>query len=329
VQNKFRWGILGPGRIAHRFADGLNSIGDACLYAVGSASAERAQSFSAQHHPQKVYASHAELVNDPNVDAVYIANSHPFHLATALLCLEHGKPVLCEKPLTVNAHDSRKLIETAEKKSLFLMEGLWSRFLPIYQQVHEWLEQKVIGDVLLLNSTMGFRKPVDLQDRLYNPNLAGGVLLDQGVYPIALSQWFIGENPGSFAVKNHFSSNHVDDLTAVTLQYPGGAISQFTCNFVAETVNDFFIYGSKGHIRIHANYWQSTQATLVLGEKLTILTKPFRATGFEYEAEEVMTCVRAGKLESSTMPHAHTQANMELMDSIRSEIGLVYPFEKD
>ena len=323
----FRWGIIGPGRIAHRFAEGLKVIKDASLYAVGSTSAERAQSFAGQYHAQKAYTSYEELVNDPKVDAVYIATPHRFHFENTMLCLNLGKSVLCEKPLTVNAGESKKLFETARQNSVFLMEGLWSRFLPVYHQVREWLDQHLIGDLQLLTSTMGFRITMDAQDRQYNPDLAGGALLDLGIYPIAISQWIYGKNPLSFTAKSHIGSTHVDDFTCVFLQYATGAGSQFSCNFLTDNLNDFFIYGTEGYIRIHPNYWQSNRVTLATHEKELIITKPFRGSGFEYEAEEVMHCVRNGKLESPTMPHAQTQANMELMDAIRREIGLSYPFE--
>jgi predicted dehydrogenase len=323
----FNWGIIGPGRIAHRFMEGLAVIKDASLYAVASTSEERAQSFAGQYHAQKAYASYAELVNDPRVDAVYIATPHCFHFENAMLCLNSGKPVLCEKPLTVNARESRKLFETTRDNSVFLMEALWSRFVPAYQQVREWLDQQVIGEIKLLTSTMGYKKPMDAQSRLFNPALAGGVLLDFGSYPIAISQWILGENPISFIAKSHFSDTHVDDLTCVDLQYKNGAVSQFSCNFLTDNLNDLFIYGTEGYIRLHPKYWQSRQVTLATHEKELTITRPFRGSGFEFEMEEVMHCVRNGKIESPIMPHAQTQANMELMDSIRREIGLSYPFE--
>ena len=329
MDKTFRWGIIGPGRIAHQFAEGLKVIKGASLYAVGSTSIERAQSFAVQYHAQKVYTSYQELVNDPKVDAVYIATPHRFHFENTMLCLNSGKPVLCEKPLTVNADESKNIFKIARENSVFLMEGLWSRFLPVYQQVREWLDQHVIGDLILITSTMGFRKPMDAQDRLFNPDLAGGALLDLGVYPIALSQWIFGKDPLSFAAKSHIGSTHVDDFTCVFLQYANGAGSQFSCNFLTDNLNDLFIYGTEGYIRIHPHYWRTNLATLVTHEKEITITKPFRGSGFEYEAEEVMSCIQNGKLESSTMPHAQTQANMELMDAIRREIGLSYPFEHE
>jgi len=323
----FRWGIIGPGRIAHKFAAGLKVVKNASLYAVASQSMERAQAFARQYQAQKAYSTYEELVNDPQVDAVYIATPHVFHYENTRLCLEAGKAVLCEKPLTVNAAQSKKLLEISKRKSVFLMEALWSRFLPAYQQVREWLQQDRIGDLMLLSSSMGFRREFDAQERLFNPHLAGGALLDLGIYPIAISQFLMGENPTSFSVNSVLGKSQVDEMTCAYLHYKSGIGSQFCCTFRAETLNDLYIYGSKGRIRIQAPFWQSEKVNLSVSGKEKTLSKPFRASGFEYEIEEVTGCVREGRRESASMPQADTQANMELMDAMRKQIGLRYPFE--
>ena len=328
TNRRFNWGIIGPGRIAHQFADGLKVIEDAALYAVASSNIERAQAFAEQYGGGVTYDSYQALVNDPQVDAIYIATPHRFHVANARLCLKAGKPVLCEKPLTVNAAEAQQLIETARANKVFLMEALWTRYLPIYQQVRQWLEAGAIGDLRLLVSNFGINVPKDQGDRWLNPELAGGTLLDMGVYPIAVSQWVMGQMPQAFSAQAYLGSTGVDELTTVLLKYANGVISQFNSSFITDGVNDFLIYGSTGHIRIHANYWAATQATLVTGEQALTVSRPFRGGGFEYQTEEAMRCIRAGLLESPGMSHAHTLANMQLMDSIRAEIGLSYPFEK-
>jgi len=328
TSRRFKWGIIGPGRIAHQFAEGLKVIDDATLYAVASNSAERAQAFAAQHGGEKTYTFYEALVNDPQVDAIYIATPHRFHIDNALLCLTAGKPVLCEKPLTVNAAEAQQLIETARANKVFLMEALWTRYLPIYQPIRAWLEAKAIGDLRLLVSNFGINIPKDPGERWLNPELAGGTLLDMGVYPIAVSQWVMGQMPQSVSAQAYLGSTGVDELVAVLLKYENGVISQFNSNFITDGVNDFMIYGSTGHIRIHANYWAATQATLVTADQTVTVSRPFRGGGFEYQTEEAMRCIRAGLLESPAMSHADTLANMRLMDSIRAEIGLKYPFEK-
>ena len=323
----FRWGLIGPGRIAHRFAAGLVAIDDAELYAVASRSAERGNSFAAKYGIEKVYASYEALVQDPAIDAVYIATPHNFHYSNTMLCLEAGKPVLCEKPLTVNALESEKLVAAARAKSLFLMEGLWTRYLPIYQQVREWLEQDVIGDVRLLSSSFGFKIPRDNNDRNLNLAVAGGNLLDMGVYCVAISHWVYGKNPVEIDSFMHLGPTGVDELTVANLKYSETQLSQFSSNFLSTTVNDFFIYGTDGYIRIHPYFWDTTTATLNTWGTETTVTRPFRATGFEYETEEAMRCIRAGLLESPTMTHENTIANMRVMDDIRAQADFRYDFE--
>ncbi len=328
ANKKFNWGVLGPGRIAQQFGDALLAIDDAALYAVASSNLERAKAFAQQYHGEKTYDSYEALVNDPQVDAVYIARPHRFHFDNARLCLTAGKPVLCEKPLTVNAVETKQLIDLARAKNVFLMEALWTRHLPIYLQIREWLDEGVIGDVKLLVSTFGINVPKGETDRWLNPELAGGTLLDMGVYPIAVSQWVMGREPHSFSAQAYLGKTGVDELTAVNLKYDNGVISQFSSNFISDNANEFLIYGAQGRIHIHANFWAASRATLMTGDREVTVSKPLRRNGFEYEIEEAMRCIRAGLLESPAMPHAHTLANMELMDKIRTQIGLKYPFEK-
>jgi dihydrodiol dehydrogenase / D-xylose 1-dehydrogenase (NADP) len=328
ANKQFNWGIIGPGRIAQQFADGLKVVENAVLYAVASTSLKRAIAFAEKFGGEKTYASYEALVGDPQVDAIYVATPHRFHFENVMLCLNAGKPVLCEKPLTVNAPETKKLIETSNIKKVFLMEALWTRCLPIYQQIRQWLEAGVIGDVKYLCSTFGAVIPKTEDDRWLNPELAGGTLLDMGIYPISISQWVTGQEPQSFSVQAHLGKTGVDDLTAVALKYPNGVISQFNSNFLVKNTNDFFIYGTKGHIRIHPDYWAASSATLVTEDQELTVSKPLAGGGFEFETEEAMRCIRAGLLESPSMSHANTLATMELMDKIRAEIGLKYPFEK-
>ena len=325
---KFKWGLIGPGRIAHQFAQGLSAIKDASLYAVASTHPERAQAFAQQYGGAKVYSSYESLVNDPDVDGVYIATPHRFHFENIKLALEAGKPVLCEKPLTVNAAEARELMEISKAKKVFLMEALWTRFLPVYAPIRHWLDEGLIGEVKLLVGTFGLIVPNEEGDRWLNPELAGGTLLDMGVYPISVSQWVMGKQPQSFASMAKLSPTGVDEMTAVLLQYDNGAISEVHSSFISENVNDFYIYGAKGHIRIHANFWAATRASLVTRDQEITVSRPHRAGGFEYQTEEAMRCIRAGLLESPGISHAQTLANLELMDAIRADIGVKYPFEK-
>jgi len=325
---RFNWGLIGPGRISQQFAEDLKVVEGAALYAVASTNLERGEAFAKKYGGEKTYTSYEALVNDPQVDAIYIGTPHPFHFENTMLCLNAGKPVLCEKPLTVNAAQAKILIETAQAKKVFLMEALWTRYLPIFEPIRKWLDEGSIGDIHLLSSTFGFNIPKGKNDRWLNPELAGGTLLDMGVYPITTSQWVMGQMPVSFGAKAIIGETGVDECTTVVMQYANGAISQFSSNFLSDNFNNFYIYGTKGSIRIHPNHWAATEATLsVQGQDITV-HRPLRSQGFEYQTEEAMRCIRAGLLESPGMTHAQTLANMELMDGIRAEIGLKYPFEK-
>jgi len=323
----FRWGILGPGRIAHRFAQALEDVDGAKLQAVASRSAERAEDFAQKYGAHAAYDSDEALAFDPAVDAIYVASPHRFHYNQTRLCLEAGKPVLCEKPFTVNAAQAADLIRLAQAKDLFLMEALWSRYLPIYNQVRTWLDGGEIGEIKLVTSTFCFQPERDPSDRKFNHELAGGALLDLGVYNVSLSQWAIGVDPSAICALAQLGDTGVDELTTVTMAYPGNVTSQFTCSLLFDAVNDLTIYGTQGHVRIHPKFWESTKATLAVGGKEIPAALPFRRNGFEYQIEEAMRCVRGGWGESERMPLAATLANMKTMDQIREQISLRYSFE--
>lgn len=327
TDKRFNWGILGPGRIANQFAEGLKVIDGAVLYAVASTNLQRARVFAEKYRGEKTYGSYEDLVNDPKVDAVYIATPHRSHYENILLCLNAGKSVLCEKPMNVNSAETAELIKIAGQKKVFLMEALWSVYLPIYNQIRQWLNDGAIGEIKFLASTFGGNVPKDGGDRWLNPELAGGTLLDMGVYPIAISQWVMQQNPTSFSAKSFIGKTGVDELTAVLLQYENGAISQFSSNFFVDGANEFLIFGTKGHISI-PEPWSASQATLVSGDQELTVKMPFHGGGFEFETEEAMKCIHQGLMESPLMTWSNTLANMQLMDSIRAEIGLKYPFEK-
>ncbi len=323
----FNWGIIGPGRIAHKLAKGLKVVKNANLYAVASNKKERADSFAKEYSADETYYSYKELVQDPNIDVVYISTPHRFHYEQVKLALEANKNVLCEKPFTVNAKQAIELIDIAKDRNLFLMEALWTRFLPAYQKAKTWLDEGKIGDIKFLSSSFGFSFPFDPESRKFNHDIAGGALLDLGVYNIAISQWVTGKNPKSFSAFGTIGKTNVDEMTAVTLEYDNGIISQFNCNLLTNNDNEFIIYGTKGHIKIHSMFWRSEKTTLFTNEEELIELCPFRASGFEYQIEEVINCISNGAKESKVMPLKQTLNNIQLMDGIRKEIGLKYNFE--
>lgn len=322
------WGILGPGRIARSFAEGLAVTDGGRLHAVASRQLTRAATFIEEYQAEKAYGTYEELVNDPQVDAVYVATPHRFHYEQVKLALEAGKPVLCEKPMTVNALESEELVELARRKKVFLMEALWTRYLPIYQVVREWLDTGRIGELRLITSSMGFPFERDPANRWFNPDLAGGALLDLGVYNISCSQWAFQRDPESFHANVLVGQTGVDERTSGLLDFGDGALSQFTCTIESTARGDLNLNGTQGQIQIHPLYWCATKATLFPheGEPETV-ERPLRASGFEYEIEAAMSAIRAGNIEEPTMPHAHTLSNMRLMDAIRASANFRYHFE--
>ncbi|WP_411991783.1 Gfo/Idh/MocA family protein [Agarivorans sp. DSG3-1] len=326
TERAFSWGLIAPGRIARNFAEALAVVPNAELYAVASSNLARAQAFADEFSGQYAYDDYQRLAEDPNVDAIYIANPHRFHFDSIKMCLEAGKPVLCEKPLTVNAAQTQALVDIAEQNKVFLMEALWTRFQPSWQQVRRWLDEQLIGDIKLMSSSFGFNIPRDDNDRLLNIDLAGGCLLDMGVYNVSMSQFVMQSNPTKILADGIVGETGVDERSSVILNY-GNAASQFTCNFLATTENDFTIYGTKGSIRVPNMFWVGTKASLrVDGQAEQMLDFPFKASGFEYQIEEVMQCVAAGKLQSEVMGWQDSIATMQTMDEIRAQVGVRYPF---
>lgn len=325
MSDTFKWGIIGPGRIAEKFATDIQAVPGAEVYAIASRSG--GQSFARKFDVPVVYDQYQDLAEDPQVDAIYIATPHLFHFENARLCLEAGKPLLVEKPITVNAADAAALFELARSKGVFLMEALWTRYLPIFQTIRTWLESGVVGEVVAIQSSFCFKGKDDEKDRWLNPELAGGSLLDLGIYPIALSQWIMQQNPANIQALASIGKTGVDTTLSAIMQYPGGVISQFITSFEFQSQSRMSIYCTKGAIHTGNNFSTATSATLETNGKTTTINEGFRASGFEYEIEEAMDCIRQGLLESPRMSHADSLANIQLMDAIRAQIGLKYPFE--
>jgi len=318
------WGILGPGRIAARFAEDLRKAEYAHLVAVGSRSQEKARVFAEQHGASRAYGSYEALIADPDVDIIYIATPHPFHRAHTVACLEGGKAVLCEKPMGVNAGDVRAMVDCARERALFLMEGMWTRFLPVTEKVREWLRWGVIGDVRMLSAELGFRTAWNPDDRLLNLNLAGGAVLDVGVYTIAYASMVFGGQPTCVQAWGHLGETGVDEQTGMVFGYDNGAMAMLACAVRTEMSDAAHIYGVKGHIDVES-FFRSCKVTLYV-DGLRPVEFSGQA-GYHYEAMEVMRCLRAGKQESRTMPLDESIAIAETIDRVKEQIGLRYPTE--
>ncbi len=327
-----RWGLIGPGRIARRFAQGLQAVPDARLVAVAGRNRRHAETFAREWAPAdgavRLFESAEALAADADIDAVYIANPHPFHADAVRACLRADKPVLCEKPLTPTAAEAAELIALAQERGVFLMEALWTRLLPAYAQARAWLDAGAIGRVRSLRSSFCFDVPYDPASRLFDPALAGGTLLDIGIYNLSMSQWVLRQEPTHFEVEGELSASGVDRRVSGVLHYAAGERSEFLCAFDRDAPNDLTIEGDAGRIVTGRGFWEAPSLRLERpGEPVQSVEAPFRASGFEYEIEEAMRCIRAGQVESAAIPHADTLATLRLIDAIRARLGVRYPFE--
>jgi predicted dehydrogenase len=327
MSNKVRWGIIGTGHIAKKFAEGLLSLPEAELVAVGSRSQVSADDFAAWYGIPHRHTTYAGLASDPDVDAVYVATPHPFHKDNSLLCLNAGKAVLCEKPFTLNAAQAEEVIKLARAKRLFLMEAMWTRFLPILVEVRELLAEDAIGDVRMLSADFGFRADWDPKGRLLNPELGGGALLDVGVYALSLASAVFGI-PARVAGLAHVGATGVDEQLGIVLGYGQGQLAILSAAVRTNSPQEALLMGTEGSIRIHSPWWKPTALTLSkTGQADEVVELPYSSNGYNYEAAEVIACLRAGKTESDIMPPDETLAIMKTMDQLRAEWGLKYPME--
>jgi len=324
----FRWGIISTGSIANRFVQGAQSLPDTTVLAVGSRTPAAAAAFGERHGIERRYASYEALAADPDLDAIYIATPHPFHKENCLQCLEAGKAVLCEKPFTINAAELQEVVALARARQLFLMEGMWSRFMPATARLRELLAAGVIGEPRLLDVDFGFRAAFNPAGRLFAPALGGGALLDIGVYTLSLASMIFGP-PQRIASMADLGKSGVDENAAMILGYAGGALSVICAAIRTSTPQRAVVNGTLGRITLHPPFWFPERLTLeVYGGETTEMTLPMNGNGFNHEAAEVARCIAAGRLESDIMPLDESLALMQTMDEIRAQWGLRYPMEQ-
>jgi predicted dehydrogenase len=326
----FRWGVIGPGGIANRFAGALAAVPGARLAAVFARDAAKGRAYAEQWQhggePARVTTDLAELLADAAVDAVYIATPHSHHAEYVRAALLAGKPVLCEKPLVTSLAEGQALVDLARERGVFLMEALWTRFLPAYELAGRWLREGAIGELRAMQSSFCFSAPYDPQHRIFNPALAGGALWDIGIYNLAVTRWVLQQmnggrcpEPVALDVQVQLAPTGVDAAINVTLHFPGGVVSQFRCGFDAHSTNTFEALGSKAALRFPTDFWQAEAVELVTRKAPTRRSEaPFLNNGFEGEIAEAQACIRAGLLESPRMPHAETLALLRWMDAIRA-----------
>jgi predicted dehydrogenase len=327
MSHRIRWGILGTGKIARQFAAALRRLPDAELIAAGSRSAESAARFADELGISRRYQSYTELASDPEVEVIYVATPHSCHAENSRLALNAGKAVLCEKPFTINAAQAREVIRLARERKRFLMEAMWTRCFPLMKKLRELLSAGAIGEVRQLTADFGFRaKPRD-EPRLFGPEYGGGALLDVGVYPVSLASLLFGP-PTRIVSAANLGPTGVDEETAMILTHARGEMAILHTAIRLDTAQEAIISGTNGRIRIHSPWWRPTTMTLSRdGKPDEPFDFPTTGDGYEYEAQEVMDCLRSGKLESPLMPLDESLSIMETLDSIRAQWGLKYPME--
>lgn len=318
------WGILGLGKIAGKFAKDLQLVADASLHAVASRSQDKADAFAKEHHATAAYASYEELIEDPNVDVIYVATPHKYHADWTMACLRAGKAVLCEKPFAMNEKQVRAMIDAAKAHQVFLMEALWTRFFPSTRYVLEACQSGKIGTLRSVQADFGFTADYDPEGRLFNKALGGGALLDIGIYPLYISYLLLG-NPEHVSAQAHLGPTGVDHSNAMMLAYPGDVQAMLTSTLTAATQTEAWIYGSKGAIRMHSRFHHCEKVSIYEGqEEVETLTFPYPGGGYQFEIEEVVRCLQQGKLESDLMSHQNSLDLIRLLDQVRSMVGLDY-----
>lgn len=327
MTEKVRLGILGTGNMAHEFARGLRYAENIELTAVGSRSAESAGKFSSEFAVSKAHSDYEALAADPDLDLVYISTPHSCHMENSLMCLDAGKAVICEKPFTINAEEASRVIEKARAEGLFLMEAMWSRYLPSIIKLRELLVENTIGNVQIMIAGGAFMPAFDPDFYLFRPELGGGVMLDAGVYLVSMASMVFG-TPDTIQAAGSFHETGVDEQDAVLLQHHNGAIANLYVSLRASSSPDITLLGDRGKIYVHAPVFAPPRLTLSInGEPDEILSLPFDGNGYQFEAIEAAECITAGRTESDVMPLDETLAIMQTLDEIRRQLGLKYPME--
>lgn len=327
MSKAYNWGIMATGKIAYTFAKAVNYAPGARLYACASRTKDKAEEFARKTGAVKAYSSYEEMVRDPDVDIIYIASPMSCHYENAVLCLQNGKNVLCEKSVTLNSGELERLVTLAKDKGLFFMEAMWMKCLPAFLTAKGWVDAGLIGDICAIRADFSCPNPYNPADRLFDPALGGGALLDLGVYPITFITAFLGYQPES--ISSAVSLGMGVDLNETVIMKYKNAYASFVAGFDIDNDNRAVIVGTKG--RIAFDPWFHCTGTVRLYDKSCRLVEesitPHLCNGYEYEIIEAQSCIAAGLAESVKVPLEGTAGVMKIMDGLRRDWGLVYPGE--
>jgi predicted dehydrogenase len=317
-EGQVRWGVIGTGAIARAWSDDLRRTDSGRIVAVGSRTQAAADRFGDDFDVPARYASYEELVADDDVDAVYVTTPHPWHHDNSILALEAGKPVLCEKPLTMNAAEARAMVAMARDRKLFLMEAMWTRFLPHIIELRRLLADGAIGDIIRVSADHGQAIPHDPAHRIFAPELGGGALLDLGVYPVSFASMLLG-TPSKILAAIEPAFTGVDGQTSMLFVYPNGAQALLSCTSLGRSPTRADIVGTQARIEIDTDFYRPSSFTLITasGER-TRFEPPHEGWGLRHQADEVARCLHEGLLESPVMPLDESISIMETMDTVLS-----------
>jgi len=327
-----RWGILGAGRIARKFAADLSLVDGAQLMAVGARTKESADAFAAEFNIPHSHDSYAALVASPEVDIIYVATTHNFHYEHTLLCLNNDKAVLCEKPFAMNARQVKEMISLAREKKIFLMEALWTKFLPQYNKVIEMIKDDKIGEIRSVRADFGFTPPQPISPRLYDPELGGGSLMDIGIYPVFITLSLLGK-PDDIEATMSPTETGVDLQCAMLFKYKNGALAQLFSTNDSNTATEADISGTRGRIRMRGRFHELSAVidyTSGRADEMqpVAFDKDPSGNGYQYEARHAGECLRMGLTESPVMSLQHSIDLIETLDVIRAAAGIHYPADK-
>lgn len=324
---KIRWGILGCGRIAGKFASDLKYVNDAALIAVASSDKEKGDAFAKQFTCKYSFDNYLQLALCNEVDVIYIATPHSHHHEHTLLCLENNKAVLCEKAFAINSRQAKEMIDASRKRKVFLMEALWTKFLPHYNKLQELLANNTLGDIKAMQVNFGFKLADNAPQRLLDPALGGGTLLDIGIYNVFMALAVLGKPDGIEATMVP-SKKNIDEQLSVLFTYNNGAMAQLLSSFTTNLPTQAEICGAKAGITLTTRFYEpSARIELyheIKGERKIIAVEKEDGFGYLYEARHVNDCLKKGLTESPVMTHADTLLLMETMDAIRKIAGIKY-----
>ena len=322
----FRIGIIGAGWIAHKMSLAIAPLKDIEIYAIASRSIEKAKEFATEHNIPAAYGSYEDMLDDPEVDLVYIATPHSHHFAHAMLALEHGKPVLVEKAFTANAKQAEILIETARSNGLFITEAIWTRYMPLSHKIREIMESGIIGDPRIITATLCYM--MEHKERIVRPDLCGGALLDLGVYALNFARMYFGTDIVKTVSNCHLGPTGMDMHESISLSYADGRMANLQSGALCLNDRQGIISGTEGYIRVDNINCPEVVEVYRNYELVARFTRPEdMINGYEYQVIEAKRCIESGLIESPMMPHEETISIMKQMDALRKEWGVLYPYD--